>query len=193
MSYWTFDNVFEEFGPPTRFFNSSFGMIGHRGISRPSLHAFTMLHRLGHERLSCSSGPALATKRADGSCAVIAWNPSKLTDGRRDGSGADELAMARATMNSGEPASVTLKFRGSSGIRNARVTMVDMLRGSALPAWEAMGCPPYPTADQVKKLSDSANLPAAEVRPIVGEQLSLELPPSGLALVEIENGGHARK
>lgn len=45
MSYWTFDNVFEELGPPTNFFNTSFGMIGHRGVNRPSLHAFTFLHR----------------------------------------------------------------------------------------------------------------------------------------------------
>ena len=49
-----------------------------------------------------------------------------------------------------------------------------------------------PTADEVRKLSDSARMPAAETRPIVADQLLLTLPPTGLALVEIENGGGAR-
>ncbi len=188
MSYWTFNNVFEEFGPTTRFFNSSFGMIGHRGINRPSLHAFTMLHSLGNVRLWSSDGPVLGTKRADGSCALIAWNTSTLNDGRRAGSDADELAMARAAMSSGVPMNVTLKFLGGAAGRHARVTMIDMLRGSALPAWEAMGCPPDPTADEVRKLSESACMPAAEMRPIDGDQLSLVLQPTALALIEIEQG-----
>jgi len=79
MAYWTFSNVFEELGTITRFFNSTFGLIGQRGVARPSLHAFTLLHRLGDKQLSSTDGPVLATRRADGSRAVLVWNlPSRL-------------------------------------------------------------------------------------------------------------------
>jgi xylan 1,4-beta-xylosidase len=61
-----------------------------------------------------------------------------------------------------------------------------MMRGSALPAWQAMGSPEYPTAAEVQKLRDAAALPAAEQRPIRNGELTIELPPSGLALVEVE-------
>jgi xylan 1,4-beta-xylosidase len=191
MSYWTFSNVFEEMGPQTRFFNSTFGMIGQRGVARPSLHAFTLLHKLGDQRLSSTDGPVLVTRRADGSRAVLAWNvPSKpapqgigLPGGM--GSAVDPVALAKSEMD-GEPLNLTLRFSGLGDAPRASVTSVDMLRGSALPAWQAMGSPGYPTAPEVQKLRDAAVLPTAEKRLIQNGELRIELPPSGLALVEVE-------
>ena len=74
MSYWTFSNVFEEGGVPSGIFNETFGMVDQYGIARPSLHALAFLHKLGEKRLQSSDGPVLATERADGSSAVLAWN-----------------------------------------------------------------------------------------------------------------------
>ena len=59
------------------------------------------------------------------------------------------------------------------------------MRGSALPAWQAMGSPQYPTASEVQKLRDGAALPVAEEIAIRNGELTIELPPSGLALVEV--------
>ena len=67
MSYWTFSNVFEENGVPSGIFNGTFGMLDQWGIARPSLHTFSLLHKLGENRLRTSDGPVLATRRADGS------------------------------------------------------------------------------------------------------------------------------
>jgi xylan 1,4-beta-xylosidase len=61
-----------------------------------------------------------------------------------------------------------------------------MMRGSALPAWQAMGSPEYPTAGEIRKLRDAAALPTAEERPVRNGELTIELPSSGLALVEVE-------
>jgi xylan 1,4-beta-xylosidase len=191
MSYWTFSNVFEEMGPVTRFFNSTFGMIGQRGVARPSLHAFTMLHKLGERRLSATDGPVLATRRADGSRAILVWNlPSKLA---AQGGGlpgvmgrtADPVAQAEGDMQ-GDPLRLALRFAGLGENSRARLTSIDMLRGSALPAWQAMGSPEYPTATEIQKLREAAVMPPAENRVVRNGELTVELQPSGLALIELE-------
>jgi xylan 1,4-beta-xylosidase len=190
MSYWTFSNVFEEMGPVTQFFNSTFGMIGQRGVARPSLHAFTLLHRLGERKLFAGDGPILATRRADGSRAILVWNlPSKLAAQGGGipgvaGRAADPLAQARREMQ-GEPLTLTLRFTNPGNPARASVTRVDMLRGSALPAWQEMGSPELPAAAEVQKLRQEAELPAAERRPVQKGELTIELPPSGLALIEL--------
>ena len=60
-----------------------------------------------------------------------------------------------------------------------------MIRGSALPAWQAMGSPEYPTAAEIRALREAASLPAAEQHRVRNGELVLDLPPSALALVEI--------
>lgn len=60
------------------------------------------------------------------------------------------------------------------------------MRGSALLAWQAMGSPEYPAAAEIQKLRDAAALPAGEEHPVRNGELTIELPPSGLALVEVE-------
>ena len=75
MSYWTFSNVFEEGGVPSGIFNSTFGMFDQWGIARPSFHSFVFLHKLGEQLLQTDPGPILATRRADGSVAVLRLEP----------------------------------------------------------------------------------------------------------------------
>src|SRR6185312_9497451 len=43
-------------------------------IESSSLHAFNFLHRLGDLQLQTSEGPVLATRRSDGSVAILVWN-----------------------------------------------------------------------------------------------------------------------
>ena len=86
----------------------------------------------------------------------------------------------------GDPLSITFRFAGLRENARARVTWIDMMRGSALPAWLAMGSPEYPTAAEVQKLRDAAVLPDAAESPMRNGELTIELPPSGLALVEVE-------
>lgn len=78
MSYWTFSDVFEEFGVVKKPFYGGFGLIAAGGIPKASFNAFQLLHRLGHERLKVKGDNLLATRRADASLAIALWNYAPL-------------------------------------------------------------------------------------------------------------------
>jgi hypothetical protein len=49
-----------------------------------------------------------------------------------------------------------------------------------------MGSPQYPSANQIADLRSAAELPSPEQRTLVANhELSIELPPDGIALIEI--------
>jgi xylan 1,4-beta-xylosidase len=187
MSYWTFSNVFEEMGVPSGAFNSTFGMLDQWGIARPSLHAFSLLHKLGEDRIPAGDGPVLATGRADGSTAILLWNliPTKNAGLFANG---DPFAAGGGTQGAaGNPLPMELSVHGYKGARSLKITHVNGETGSAQPAWKAMGSPKYPTREQIHKLRDAAELPSPEVRSLAGGStvpISITLPPNGIALLE---------
>ncbi len=175
MSFWCSCDVFEEQGIPKELFYGGYGMIALRRIPKPSFHAFTLLHRLGTERLSAGRGPLIATRRADESIAVLLWNFTP-----RDEEG-NPVA--------GRTVKITLNLRGLGNRRNATIIRVDDEHGSALPAYRGMGSPRYPTLDQIDALRRAAQLPAAEalsVSPGDPAAVSAELPPYSIALIELK-------
>lgn len=182
FSYWTFNSVFEEQGPPRTFFNNAYGLIGQSGVPRPSLHAFTALHRLGARRLQSSAGPVLASKRDDGSCAILVWNlvPRKV----RNSAGDPLAALQAEVQGSGGPRTVSLRLRGQSA-RKVQLTVIDPVAASATPAYEAMGSPQYPTREQIDRLTRSAAMPDARTVAVVDGMLDVTLPPNAVALMEI--------
>lgn len=174
MSYWCFSDVFEEQGIAQEIFYGGYGMIAMRRIPKPSFHAFTLLHRLGSEKYSAGDGSALATRRADNSVAILVWN---LTP--RDMHGKPE---------SGNPLSLRLVIEGLGHRNKLAVTRVDDAHGSALPAYRQMGSPRYPTTHQLEELRRAAQLPSPETSLVAGGKLTeipIQLPPSGIALLEI--------
>ena len=187
MSYWTFSNVFEEMGVPSGIFNNTFGMLDQWGIARPSLHAFSLLHKLGEQRISAEDGPVLATCRADGSTAILVWNliPTKNAGLFANG---DPFAAGGGTQGAGgSPLPLQLSLRGSKGASSVKITQVNGETGSATPAWKAMGSPKYPTREQIQNLREAAELPAPEVRSLPAGStvpVSITLPPNGIALLE---------
>ena len=74
MSYWTFDDVFEEGGVKSTPFDGGFGLIAPGRIKKPSFYDFALLHRLGDVRLANAADNLLVTRRADGTLVVAAWN-----------------------------------------------------------------------------------------------------------------------
>ncbi len=190
MSYWTFSNVFEELGVPSGIFNGIFGLLDQWGIARPSLHTFSLLHKLGENRIPAEQGPVLATRRADGSTAIIVWNliPSKNSGLFASG---DPFAAGGGTQGAeGSELTLRLSFSGYRGARSVKITQVNGETGSAQSAWKAMGSPKYPTCEQIQKLREAAELPPPEVRPLSAGTtipISLTLPPNGIALLEFAN------
>jgi xylan 1,4-beta-xylosidase len=166
MSYWTFSDVFEEQGVVKQPFYGGFGLLAEDGIPKPAFAAFELLHRLGEERIAVDSDAALVTRRKDGSLAIAIWNyasPGK----------------------SGEPKTVTLRFKGAK-VQQASISRVDREHGDVQAAYEKMGAPSFPTQAQITALRHAAELPAGEVRDLQNGQLSLTLPAPGLAVIEVK-------
>ena len=177
MSFWTFTDIFEEQGVVKQPFYGGFGLIATGGIPKPAYNAFKLLHQLGDERIAVDSDSVLVTRRKDGSLVIAAWNlvPPDTT---------------RATQIQGNPAgpakTVHLRFEHLASARRAYISRVDGAQGDVHPAYEKMGQPRYTTKEQVKELQRAAELSQAEIRELSNGELTLDLAPDALALVEIK-------
>lgn len=173
MSYWCFSDVFEEQGVAQNIFYGGYGLIAMRRIPKPSFHAFSLMHQLGNERLAVGEGPALATRRADGSVAILVWNLIPRDEHGKPAPGA--------------PLALRMVVRGLAHRNKLSVTRVDDEHGSALPAYREMGSPQYPTKRQIHELREAAELPPPKASLVAGgryTEVPIELPPGGIALLE---------
>ena len=165
MSYWTFSDVFEEQGVVKKPFYGGYGLIAEDGLPKPAFNAFKLLHMLGNTRISVASKSALVTRREDGTIVMAIWN--------------EFLPGAK-----GEDKRVTLSIVGPGKYRSAKVYRLDATHGSLLRAYADMGMPAYPTQTQILTLRNAANLPPAEDERVERGQLTIALPPQGLAVIE---------
>ena len=167
MSYWTFSDVFEEQGPVKQPFYGGYGLIAAGGIPKPAFNVFALLHELGDERITIISPDALATKRNDGTVVIALWN----------------LVEPGAT---GPDHTIHLNLRGISPTATATIRRVDAQHGDTLSAYDHMGKPKYPTLAQVKQLRQAAEMGVPESAPMQHDELTVTVPPSGLAVIEIK-------
>jgi xylan 1,4-beta-xylosidase len=167
MSFWTFDDVFEEGGPIPKPFEGHFGLIAEGGIRKPSYYDFALLHELGDQRIALHSTDAIATKAADGSIRVVAWN---IVDPGTHG----------ATRT------VDLNFSGVAPNAAVAIQRVDSDHSNVLPKYKAMGSPVYPTPAQVEQLNRETALAPPEQSHLDGGKLHLTLTPNALVLVKVE-------
>ncbi len=174
MSYWTFDDVFEENGVVREPLNGAFGTIAAGGIKKPSYYAYALLHRLGETRLANPAPNVLVTRRADGTLVVATWN---VVDPDR----------------SGEPRTVTLRFRNLPEAAPLILRRVDATHGNVLPAYAAMGSPPYPTPAQVQQLNRASAPGAPERSSVQHGEIRLTVPVNGLVVVELPFNAAARR
>jgi xylan 1,4-beta-xylosidase len=166
MSYWTFSDVFEEQGVVKTPFYGGYGLVAEDGVPKPVFNAFALLHELGGERLAAPTDEALVTRRKDGALVIAAWNLVEP-----GANGAEKF--------------VTFDLKGITTHARAVIRRVDASHGDTLDAWKAMGSPKYPTQKQVEALRKAAEIGPPEVRSVRDHQLTLTLPPMGLAIVEL--------
>ncbi len=168
MSFWTFSDVFEEFGVVKTPFYGGFGLIATGHIPKPSFNAFSLLHKLGSQRIAVASEDVLVTRREDGSLAIAAWNyaePGSPTP----------------------PLKLNLRLEQLKGLQTALIYRLDPAHGSALPLWETMGRPATPSREQLLQLRQAAQMPTPAIQSLKpgADTLSLEIPAYGLVLVEV--------
>jgi xylan 1,4-beta-xylosidase len=166
LSYWTFSDVFEEQGVVKEPFYGGFGLVAEGDLPKPAFNAFRLLHELGDERIAVDSSSALVTRRPDGTLVIAAWN----------------LFLPE---EHGESKDVRILLKGIKGGRRAVISRLDTGHGSLLGAYDAMGRPAYPTSAQIKKLREAAELSPPETKRVERGEITVELPPQGLALVEV--------
>lgn len=181
MSQWVLSGTYEELGVSDHLLkegDNGYGML-YRGIPRPSFNTYRLLHALGHDRLD-GTGPMLASRRADGSVATLAWNLAEVTQP----AGLPEATNVRKV--TGAVRQLDVRFAGARPGSHARVRFVDQERGSPMPAWRAMGSPQLPTMAQIAALRSAAQIaPPVSMRLDANAALSLVLPPEGVALIEL--------
>ena len=167
LSYWTFDDVFEENGVVREPFYGGFGTIAAGGIKKPAFYAYELLHRLGETRLATDpKADALLTRRADGALVVALWNvvdPDKA----------------------GTPRQFTLHFSHVNPESSALVRRVDATHGNVLATYIAMGSPRYPTPQQVAELNRSSTPGAPEQTRLHKGEIRLTVPVNGLLVLEV--------
>lgn len=165
LSYWTFSDVFEEQGVVKRPFYGGYGLIAEGGLPKPSFNAFKLLHRLGDMRIENPSTSTIITKRKDGTIVMAVWNMFLPED-------------------SGTTRSLTIHLIGQTAIHSALVYRLDSTHGSPLAAYSEMGDPSNPTLQQISRLRRAAQMPMPKNEVLKSGQLTLVLPPNGLALIE---------
>jgi len=180
FSYWTFDNIFEEHGPIGSYANNLYGLLNQSGVPRPSFHAFELLHRLGEQRLDTGDAPVIATRRADGSLTILAWN--LVTNADVSGHAGNPMsAPGDEPILDGPAKHITLSLPG----RTAQITMAGITDDRAAQFYATMGRPASPTAAQLARLRDAGRLASPTPTAIAGGQLQLSIPANAVALIEI--------
>jgi xylan 1,4-beta-xylosidase len=167
MSFWTFDDVFEEDGVVKEPFYGGFGLIAAGGIKKPSYNAFALLHRLGNKRIANPATDVLVSRRDDGRLVILAWN---LVDPDQRG----------------QPKSMRFEFKGVKADGEVHVSRLDAQHGNSLAAYLAMGKPRYPSPAQIEQLNVSAELPQPETVFLRRGFLDVEVPVNGIVLLEFE-------
>jgi xylan 1,4-beta-xylosidase len=180
MSHWTLSGTYEELGPLD--FLIAEGGMGWaqmiRGIARPSYNTYRLLHALGEQRLA-SEGPALASRRSNGSLAALVWNLAEVSQ-----AGGIPGANAKRDV-SGSIKNVVVTISEMHPGQLLHVRYVDQDRGSPLRAFREMGSPRLPTLAQIAALRRAADISAPDiVRLDMRRSISLQLPPEGVALIE---------
>ena len=160
-SYWTFGDVFEEGGVPTRPFHGGFGMMAAGCIPKPTLYAFAYYASLKGECV-CRGKNCVMTKNGSAYEAVL-WNLEK-----RDG---EESAFA-----------LDLPLEGDAFVS---VEKVEDGGADPLKVWHEMGEPASLSRDQEALLKAAAQ-PVVESRVLhAGDKLNLTLKHNAVARVRV--------
>ncbi len=177
MSYWSFSDVFEEQGVVRTPFYGGFGVIAADRIEKPAFNAFAMLHRLGDKRLPVSSDSVLATRRGDGAVVLALWNYAPpVGDTAVYTKGKPKGAVKHYDVNVSHLGAAT----------KATVYRLDENHGNAVAAFDRMGRPDFPSREQIAQLRAAGNMAAPETVAIQDGRLTLDIPPQGLVVVELQ-------
>lgn len=154
-SYWTFGDVFEEWGVPFTPFHGGFGLVANGCIPKPTFWTFAFYKGLDGVCMHRSE-EMLVVKREDGSYYGVVWNPDN------DGNGGTlELDINIDMVENGKYCAVT--------------RLVDETHGNPLKVWHDLGEPANPTRGENALLREAAH-PFVATRQVEAAEGRLTLP-----------------
>lgn len=183
LARWVFCDVSEEAPPGESEFHGGWGLLTVHGIRKPGFHAYAFLNRVGETCLS--KGEGFAVFRSAGGWQILLYNHHHYADAEASW---DTHAGAERMIGGCEPRAFDLALEGlPERVRVTRST-VDPDHGWALPAWQAMGSPAWPTPDQLERLhAAAAPQVTVAVEAACNGRLAIRqrLPPLSMMLVEL--------
>ncbi|GAA3762272.1 beta-xylosidase [Terriglobus aquaticus] len=179
MAYWSFSDVFEEQGVVRTPFYGGFGIIAADNIPKPSFNAFTLLHKLGTQRIALKSESALASTDGNGAVTIALWNYAVP--------GGEGTTYTKPQGPAGPDRSFDFQLEHVAKDATVQVWRVDPTHGNSLAAFDTMGRPSGSlTREQIRTLQQAAALPAPESMTLQNGHLKLTVPAYGLAVITLQ-------
>ncbi|MDB6092708.1 MAG: hypothetical protein JWM32_270 [Verrucomicrobia bacterium] len=175
FAYWCASDIYDQVGYGREPFHGGYGLLNLHGLRKPSYHAFTLLHRLGTERIEVrgsvdSFNGAIATRSRDRlDVLVYAY--------RHDCAAAIDPIRVSVTLPTGTVPECTL-YR------------VDRSENNCAARWRGLGSPAYPHPNEIAALraEDPLQPSAAKVewvRQGAGWLASFAMESAGIALLSV--------
>lgn len=155
FAYWTFSDVFEEQGVPRSPFYGGFGLIAMNSIPKATFYTFKFFSKLGKDILY-RDDHMIATKKDDGSIAIVAWNDVS------ENAEKPEMELE-----------LEVPFDYSSALVVSHTVNEEF--GNPHTAWLRMGKPRFPSSQMLDTLRDCAK-PLVMVNRVESTEGSIKLP-----------------
>lgn len=180
--------AFEFEGQP---YFAGFRTLATNGIDKPVLNVFRMFSRMSGERLRVESDGAVSLDELLKT--GVRGKPDISALAARSGKRITVLVWHYHDDDlSGPDAAITLDLKDApDGSPKITRTVIDQTHSNSFSAWQAMGSPQSPDADQIRELEKASQLtPApdnAEVKSAAGHcEITFPLARQGVTLVELE-------
>ncbi|MGA7155253.1 MAG: beta-xylosidase [Acidobacteriaceae bacterium] len=162
MSFWTFTDIFEEGGPPTRPFHGGFGLINLQGIRKPAYFAYKFLAQLGPTDIATTiPAHSWATTNSNGAVQVLFWNYTPIVPPSNSN---DEVFYKREQPALRAPPTHLLIDHLANGTYQLNIYRTGYEQNDAYTAYLHMGSPDNLSPAQVQSLNHAASGAPTETR-----------------------------
>ena len=166
-SYWTFTDIFEEDGMPSKPFHGGYGLMTLQGIPKAAYRAFQLLNQLSLEKYEKNG--------ANGTVDVYAFS-------NKDCHMVQFLAVNHDSLcHPITDETISISLEGGM-VEKGSVIRLDEEHGNALASWQKMGEPEYPDQGQVLEM-EAASVLREEQLSVTDNKAVVTLPSMGAALI----------
>lgn len=178
-SYWTFGDIFEEFGVPYTPFHGGFGLVANGLIPKPTFWSFVFYKKLTREYEKCvlktpecivvqckADKDSLAAGESEYYYKGVAWNVDT------------EMSGSEITID------LELPLDGKENSNSLLIELVDEEVCNPLKVWHELGEHANPSEEEIEVLRQSANPFVKTER--IGNKLSLKLKENAVCYFEVK-------